>query len=133
MYRYLFYKTYKGILRSGNYNEAPIFVSSINVSIPIIFIINSIGFVLERNKIISLDYYFNNKNLYYLGQGMICLLIWFYNLYLVKYTDFVKKYDKKNGTIYQIPAWIITLFAYFISAGILLISGLYNNHDWIFK
>jgi len=63
---------------------------------------------------------------------LLVVIVLFYYLYNGKYKKIIEYYKKKNVEKVQLHPAVVIFIYYSISFGLLLLAGMYKNHDWIF-
>jgi len=77
------------------------------------------------------DYPFKEKYKYPFVFSLVFIVL-FYYLYKGRYKKIIEKYEELNKGKIQIHSIIVIIIYYLISFVLLLLAGLYKNHDWIF-
>lgn len=130
IYNYLFYKSYLLTKRSKNFDDMPVLGGILFVVACLMFNIFTITLLLESIGFIE-DYPFKEKYKYPFVYSLI-LIVLFYYLYRGRYKKIIEKYEETNMGKIQIHPILVIIFYYLTSFGLLLLAGLYRNHDWIF-
>ena len=131
VYNYLFYKTYILAQRSKNFDDMPALGGIIFVVACIMFNIFTVTIFLEGIGFLE-RYPFEEKYKYPFSFSLVMLVL-FYYLYKGRYKRIVEKYEERNKGKIQIHPILVIIFYYLISFVLLLLAGLYRNHDWIFS
>jgi hypothetical protein len=131
IYDIIFYASYKLGKKSKNFNDIPALGGVIFVSSNILLNIGAIALFLERLLKISIWNFSNER--YSLGRVILGILIvilpMIYYSWGGRYKKIVEEYDKKNLLI---PSWLIIVLSMVVSFGLLLLSAMFRNRDWIF-
>ena len=130
VYNYLFYKSYLLAKRSKNFDDMPTLGGIIFVVACIMFNIFTITIFLEGVGFLE-GYPFKEKYKYPFVFSLV-LIVLFYYLYKGRYKRIIEKYEEIYKGKNQIHPILVIIFYYLISFGLLLLAGLYKNHDWIF-
>lgn len=133
IYNILFFHIYQLALHSKSNRDMPMFITVSVVSLCFIFNVGSLIFILQGSQIITGMNLFPKS-----GKILISLLFlgWIAGFYLYKnrykviYETCKLKYSKPFSVWRSL---LIVIAYYFVSFGILLLTGLYKNHDWIFR
>jgi len=108
------------------------------ITIPIIalcfmFNVGAVIFILQGSSIISDVNFFPKSGKIAGGLLFICCIAGYY-LYKHRYKEIYESYKLKCNRPFSVWRSIIIVVAYYlVSFGILLLAGLYKNHDWIFR
>lgn len=130
IYNYLFYKTYQLAQRSRNFDDTPVLGGIMFVIGCVMFNIFTISFLLGGFGIVEVSF---EKEYEFLFVLVLMFLIWLYYYSNDRYKKIIQKYEnmeKKSGIGIHPILVIIVYFG--ISFGLLLLSGLFRNRDWIF-
>lgn len=131
IYNYLFYKGYQMAVRSGNYQDIPVFGALIYVALCLMFNIFALSFILEGANIISISF---PKEYRFIFSAVLLGTLLFYYLFRGRYKKIIEKYQIREEIGYRKIEPIIVIIFYFVASfGLLLLAGLYRNGDWIFK
>jgi hypothetical protein len=130
IYNYLFYKSYLLAIRSKNFDDMPTLGGILFVVACIMFNIFTMSIFLEGVGFLE-DNPFKERYKYPFVFTLV-LLVLFYYLYKNRYKRIIEKYEKRNRGKAHIHPILVIVFYYLISFGLLLLAGLYKNHDWIF-
>lgn len=130
VYNYLFYKTYILAQRSKNFDDMPVLGGVIFVVACIMFNIFTVFIIFEGVGFIE-SYPFVEKYKYPFSFTLL-LLVLFYYLYNGRYKRIIEKYENQIRRKQKIHPILVIIFYYLTSFGLLLLAGLYRNHDWIF-
>ncbi len=131
IYNFLFFKAYKQVIKSRNFDEFPVFGASIYVTLVLILNLLSLLCILERNKIVSLNDLLHSY-LRYIIPITILFLVWLYYTLITRRTNIIERLNKKQNWLYNLPGWLVFFIYYFTSGFILLLTAMYKNNDWIF-
>ncbi|OJU43032.1 MAG: hypothetical protein BGN96_01180 [Bacteroidales bacterium 45-6] len=128
IYNYLFYKSYLLAKWSRNFEDIPVLGGIIYVVLCIMLNIFTIVMLLEGVGLLD-KYPFDDKYKY---PFVFCLLmlILIYYLHKGRYKKIIEKFESNNRDNIH-PVLIIIIYLG-LSFGLLLLAGLYRNHDWIF-
>jgi len=129
IYNYLFYKTYILAKRSGNFNDTPILGGILFVIPCVMFNIFTIMFLIEANEIKV--FYFSTLNRVIFGIVLVATILAYY-YYNGRYKKIIEKFETQKKGKFQLHPIIVIIIYYALSFCLLLLSGLYKNHDWIF-
>jgi hypothetical protein len=129
IYNYLFYKAYLSAKSSKNFDDIPTLGGIIFVVACLMFNIFTIALFLEGVGFLE-DYLFKEKYKYPF-VFLVVLIVLFYYLYKDRFKRIIEKYEEINKGKIQIPAFLVIIFYYFITFGLLLLAGLFRNHNWI--
>jgi len=133
LYNILFYYSYLLGLRSKNNRDSPLFFAIPIVTICFMFHTFSIFLLLEGMGIIGEINIFSKENKL-IGSLFFVSIVALYYLFNKRYKKIYSLYNsRKNQTAKTSTAILIVVSYYVISFGILLVSALYKNKDWIFK
>jgi len=130
IYNYLFYKTYLLAIRSKNFDDVPVLGGIVFVGFCLMFNIFSIAFIFEEMGIID-EMSIKKEYEFVFALGLV-LLLYFYYSYKGRYKRIINYYEQKPLGIVQLHPIIVILVYYLVSFGLLILAGLYKNHDWIF-
>ena len=131
IYNYLFYKTFLLAIRSRNFNDFPVLGGILFVVACLMFNIFTIAIFLEGLGILH-EYPFS-ENLKYPFSFALLIIVLVYYLYHNRYKRIVEDFNQKYKDRSQLHPVIVVLIYYIISFGLLLLAGLFKNHDWIFS
>ncbi len=130
IYNFLFYKTYLLAKRSRNFDDSPVLGGLIYVTICL-----SLNFFTIVGLLEAIGYDngidFKKEYKYPFGLILVILLFIYYN-YKGRYKKIIEKYESKNQGKAQVHPVIVIIIYYGLSFGLLLLTGMYKNHDWIF-
>ncbi|GMQ30626.1 hypothetical protein [Algoriphagus confluentis] len=131
VYNYLFYKGYQLALRSKNFDDLPVLGGIIFVVACVMFNVFTISFLLEGFGIISISF---KKEYKYPFVLILIIVLLLYYLLNFRYKAIVQKYEERERDSSKgiHPVFVIVIY-YGISFGLLLLSGLFKNKDWIFS
>lgn len=132
IYNLLFYKTYQLSVRSRNFDDIPVLGGLLFVLPCLMFNIFTLFIFLEGIGI--LDRFIFVKQLKYpFSFSLILGLLWFYS-YKGRYKKIINRFENNPSNIIKSLHPLIIIAMYYISSfGLLLLAGLFKNHDWIFK
>ena len=130
IYNYLFYKSYLLAKRSKNFDDMPALGGIIFVVACLMFNIFTIAIILDSMGIID-EFPFRREYKFIFSISLVIIVL-FYYLYNGKHKRIIEHYEKKNINKRQLNPVIVILIYYSISFGLLLLAGMYKNHDWIF-
>jgi hypothetical protein len=132
IYNLLFYKSYQLSKRSGNFDDVPVLGGITFVVACLMFNIFTF-FMLLDGLGIGNSVTFNKKYKYVFSLLLVVSLFGYY-LYNNRYKKILERLEKKESDFIKGLHPIIVIAVYYIlSFGLLLLAGLYKNHDWIFK
>lgn len=130
IYNYLFYKSYLLAKRSKNFDDIPVLGGLIFVVACLMFNIFTIAIFFEGTGIID-EYPFKTEYKYVFSIVLVLLVLLYY-LFKGRYKRIIGDYEqKKSGNVQLHPILVIIIY-YVVSFGLLLLAGMYKNHDWIF-
>ena len=129
IYNYLFYKTYLLSQRSKNFDDVPVLGGLLFVLPCVMFNIFTV-FMLLSAWDVKTGVEFKREYKYVFTFSLLFLLL-FYYLYKGRYKRIIEKFEQKKKGISIHPIIVIIIY-YGISFGLLLLAGMYKNHDWIF-
>lgn len=133
LYNILFYYSYVLALRSKSNRDSPLFFAIPIVTVCFMFHIFSIFLFLEGMGIIGRSIIFSKENKL-IGALFFVSVVAIYYLLNKRYKKIYSLYNnRKNQPPKTSMAILIVVFYYLISFGILLVSALYKNRDWIFR
>lgn len=129
IYNYLFYKTYILSQRSKNFDDVPVLGGLLFILPCMMFNIFTIFMLLSAWDIYTgIEF---KKEYKYIFTFFLLIFLLLYYLYKGRYKRIVEKYKQKEKGISIHPIIVIIVY-YGVSFGLLLIAGMYKNHDWIF-
>lgn len=132
IYNILFFHIYELALHSKSNRDMPMFIAISVITLCFMFNVGSIIFILQGAQLIA-DINLFPKSGKIIGGLLFLGLITGYYLYKNRYKAIYEVYKSKHRKPFK--AWISVLIVvayYLVSFGILLLAGLYKNHDWIF-
>lgn len=130
IYNYLFYKSYLLAKRSKNFDDIPALGGLIFVAACLMFNIFTIEILFQATGIID-EYPFKPEYKYVFSIALVTLVLLYY-LLKGRYKRIIDDYEqKKSGNVQLHPIFVIIIY-YVVSFGLLLLAGMYKNHDWIF-
>lgn len=130
IYNYLFYKSYLLAKRSKNFNDLPVLGGLIFVCACLMFNIFTIAIILESTGIID-TYPFKTEFKYAFSVVLVFMVLLYY-LFRGRYKKIILRYEQKEIGNIQIHPIIVIIIYYLVSFGLLLLAGMYKNHDWFF-
>jgi hypothetical protein len=130
IYNYLFYKSYLLAKRSRNFDDIPALGGIIFVVACLMFNIFTITILLDSIGVI--DEFPFRKEYKFVFSILLVAIVLLYYLYNGKYKKIIEHYEKKNVEKVQLHPVVVIVVYYLISFGLLLLAGMYKNHDWIF-
>jgi len=130
IYNYLFYKTYLLAQRSKNFDDMPALGGIIFVVACLMFNIFTITIFLDGIGFLE-GYPFKEKYKYPFVFGLVIIVL-FYYLYKGRYKKIIGEYERIGNVKGRLHPVIVIIIYYGVSFGLLLLAGLYKNHDWIF-
>lgn len=130
IYNYLFYKTYLLSKRSGNFDDVPVLGGLLFVLPCLMFNIFT-AFMLLDAWGLNTGIEFKKEYKYIFTFSLLVFLLLYY-LYKGRYKKIIEKFEQKKKGISIHPIIVIIIY-YGISFGLLLLAGMYKNHDWIFN
>ena len=129
IYNYLFYKTYLLTQRSKNYEDVPYLGGIMVVAVCVMFNIFTVVGLLNAWGV-NTGIEFKKENKYIFVFSLMGFLFLYY-LYKGRYKKIIEKFKQKERGIKLHPVIVIVIY-YVVSFGLLLLAGMYKNHDWIF-
>lgn len=129
IYNYLFYKTYLLSQRSKNFDDVPALGGLLFVAPCLMFNIFTIFGLLDAWGV-NTGIEFKKEYKFIFSISLVVILLLYY-LYKGRYKRIIEKFEQKKKGI-SIHPIIVILIYYGISFGLLLLAGMYKNHDWIF-
>lgn len=129
IYNYLFYKTYLLSQRSKNFDNVPVLGGMLYVTPCLMFNIFTVFMLLDAWSI-NTGIEFKKEYKYIFTFSLIVILLLYYK-YNGRYKRIIEKFEQKKNGILIHPIIVIIIY-YGISFGLLLLAGMYKNHDWIF-
>ncbi len=129
IYNYLFYKTFVLAQRSKNFDDVPALGGMLFVLPCIMFNIFTVFLLLDAWGV-NTGIEFKKEYKFVFTLSLLLILL-FYYLYKGRYKKIIEKFEQKENGVSIHPIIVIILY-YGISFGLLLLVGMYKNHDWIF-
>jgi hypothetical protein len=129
IYNYLFYKTYLLSQRSKNFDNVPALGGLLFVAPCLMFNIFTIFGLLDAWGV-NTSIEFKKEYKFIFSMSLVVILLLYY-LYKGRYKRIIEKFEQKKKGILIHPIIVIITY-YGISFGLLLLAGMYKNHDWIF-
>jgi len=130
IYNYLFYKSYLLAKQSKNFDDIPALGGIIFVVACLMFNLFTITMILDSIGVIEESLF--RKEYKFIFSILLVVIVLFYYLYNGKYKKIIEYYKKKNVEKVQLHPAVVIFIYYSISFGLLLLAGMYKNHDWIF-
>ena len=131
IYNYLFYNSFLLAKRSKNFDDIPVLggisyvIGCLTLNLfTIIGLLDALG--------INIGIEFKKEYKYIFSLSLVLLLLIYYS-YKGRYKKIINKYEKKYKNKKQLHPVITIIIYYLISFGLLLLAGMYKNHDWIFS
>lgn len=129
IYNYLFYKTYLLSKRSKNFDDVPVLGGLLFVLPCLMFNIFTVFMLLSAWNV-NTGVEFKKEYKYIITFSLLAFLLLYY-LYKGRYKRIIEKFEQNKKGISMHPIIVIIIY-YGISFGLLLLAGMYKNHDWIF-
>jgi len=129
IYNYLFYKTYLLAQHSKNFEDIPALGGLLFVAPCLMFNIFTVFGLLDAWDV-NTGIVFRKEYKYIFSISLVVILLLYY-LYKGRYKRIIEKFEQKKKGISIHPIIVIIIY-YGISFGLLLLAGMYKNHDWIF-
>jgi hypothetical protein len=85
IYDFLFFKAFKQVVKSSNFDEFPVFGASIYVTLVLVINILSVLFVFERIGFVSLNELLHSNIRYFIPISIL-ILVWLYYSFIMKHT-----------------------------------------------
>lgn len=131
IYNYIFYKSYKLNVTSGNFDMIPIMAGLIWVIPNIVFNLFTILFLVEAS--VGSRFQPNRSYRYIFALIVIGIGLLYYKQNN-RYKKIIERYDEsEKNSNRRVHPLIVVLGVTTISFLILMIAGMYRNGDWIFK
>ncbi|MGE8292524.1 MAG: hypothetical protein ACN6ON_12625 [Sphingobacterium sp.] len=131
IYNYLFYKGYQMAVRSGNYQDIPVFGALLYAALCLMFNIFTLLFLLEGANIVSISF---PKQYRFVLSAVLFGILLFYYLFRGRYKKIIEKYERREEIGYRkIEPILVIVFYVVLNFGLLLLAGLYRHGEWIFK
>lgn len=132
MYNYLFFKSYKLGQQSGNFDDSPILGGIVWLA-PCI-ILNIYTFLLFVEGLAKSKGFIVSKSLSYIVACVLLVLIFAYYKFNNRYRRIIDFYEKKEKAGHKvIQPFLVVIFFYSASIALLVLAGMYKNHDGIFS
>lgn len=129
IYNYLFYSTYLISKRSKNFEDMPALGGLLFVAPCVMFNIFTVFGLLDAWGLnTSID--IKKEYKFFFSVSLVVLLLIYY-LYKDRYKRIIENFGQKKKGISLHPIIVIVIY-YGISFILLLLAGMYKNHDWIF-
>lgn len=132
LYDIIFYASYKLGKKSKNFKDIPVLGGVIFVSSNIVLNLMTIMLFLDRFVNMHLVYLFSQPRYTpwkVISAILVVVLPLIYYSRGGRYKKIVEKYDKRK---FVLPNWLIIVLSMVVSSGLLLLSGMFRNRDWIF-
>lgn len=129
IYNYLFYKTFVLSKRSKNFEDMPALGGLLFVAACLMFNIFTVFGLLDAWGV-NTGIEFKKEYKFIFSISLVVFLLLYY-LYKGRYKRIIEKFEQKKKGISIHPIIVIIIY-YGISFGLLLLAGMYKNHDWIF-
>lgn len=129
---YLFFHVYELALNSESNRDMPMLITVPIVTVCFMFNAGALIFILQGADLIT------SINFFPKSERIVGGLLFFsftatYYLYKKRYVTIYERYkSKQNRPFSALKSAVIVIAYYLVSFGILLLAGLYKNHDWIF-
>ncbi len=131
IYNLLFYKGYQLAKKSRNFNDPPVLGTLLFIAPCVMFNIFTLIFLLQGLGWLD-NWNLADKYGYIFSLFLVILLLAYY-LYKGQYKRIIKSYENSESiSINKIHPFIVFIFYYLVSFGLLLIAGMYKNNNWIF-
>ena len=118
-------------VRSGNFDDLPVLGAILFVGFGLMLNFFSIMFFLTGIDLLQVS--FDTKYRFIFSLGLVLVLLAYY-LYKDRYKAILSKYEKREQLQKKgIHPIIVFVLYYSISAGLLLLAGIFKNGDWIFS
>ncbi|WP_321424447.1 hypothetical protein [uncultured Bacteroides sp.] len=131
IYNYLFYNSFLLAKRSKNFDDIPVLggisyvIGCLTLNLfTIIGLFDALG--------INIGIEFKKEYKYIFSLSLVLLLLLYYS-YKGRYKKIINKYEKEYKNKKQLHPVITIIIYYLISFGLLLLAGMYKNHNWIFS
>jgi uncharacterized membrane protein len=132
IYNKLFFHSYKIGMISGNYAGIET-LGGVLWTIPcVMFNILSLYFLAQGFSLTTIQIFDNNYYRYLIGLPILGALL-FYYFYKGRGLKIYNKYSQKYRYKSTMYSWACVIVYYIVSFLILLLTGMFKNHDWIFK
>jgi uncharacterized membrane protein len=129
IYNYLFYKTYLLAQHSKNFEDIPALGGLLFVAPCLMFNIFTVFGLLDAWDV-NTGIEFRKEYKFIFSISLVVILLLYY-LYKGRYKRIIEKFEQKKKGISIHPIIVIIIY-YGISFGLLLLVGMYKNHDWLF-